>query len=407
MRIDLLKRKRRRPKASPTIGSGRAPRPPLRRSTGTSSRALPGSGGGRLAPETEYLGRRRSARRGGRAQQGTIFPRRSRPAAIVRRAVLISLLVGSMALLTVSYRNTQPVSAVQMAVVEVVHPLERGLTRAWQPVQDSYDWFGRLFSATSENPRLEARVEELEVQLTEIRQVESQNVRLREMVGIIERATFHDGYRKVAGSVIVRPTAIDKSFLIDLGSNDGVSRNDPVIVPRGLVGRVEAVSPNTARVGLIINRQQAVSAAIEGSTGTGVLRAMDNEGSPVLELSYVSKRARVHKGDVVVTSGWSTGDLSSIYPKDIPVGVVTSRGSSQADLYQTVQVTPFADFDRFDEVLVLVATKQQEALVEPPTASASQVLEESADAPRKQRPKQSARGLGKQGAGAAKEQPAG
>lgn len=384
MRIDFRTRKRRRRKATATIGSGRAPRPAVRRSTGASSRTLPGSRGGRLAPEAEYIGRRRNVV--GRGQGSTIFPRRSRPATLVRRAVLAVLMLAALALLTVSYRDTRAVSGLQMAAVEVVQPIERGLTRAWQPVQDAADWVVHLFSATSENPRLEERVEELEARISATRTVEEENERLRDLLAIDERGRFPGGYRREVGTVISRSNAIDRSFLIDLGSNDGVSRDDPVMVARGLVGRVEAVSPNAARVGLIVNRQQAVSAVVEGSSAVGVLRALGNDGSPVLRLSYVSRRAEIHKGDRVVTSGWTTGDLSSIYPKGIPIGVVSSHGSSPADLYQTVQVTPFADFDRIDEVIVLVPRAKPEKIVEPPTPDARQILGSTSDAPQKARP---------------------
>jgi rod shape-determining protein MreC len=60
--------------------------------------------------------------------------------------------------------------------------------------------------------------------------------------------------------------------------------------------------------------------------------------------------------DMVVTSGFASknGELRSVYPRGIPIGIVTNVGNDPADLHKTVQVTPFADFDRIDEVVVLV-----------------------------------------------------
>ena len=46
--------------------------------------------------------------------------------------------------------------------------------------------------------------------------------------------------------------------------------------------------------------------------------------------------------------------LSSLYPKGIAIGKVTSVGQSDTDLYKQVQVQPFADFTSIDAVIVLV-----------------------------------------------------
>lgn len=290
----------------------------------------------------------------------------------MRRGVLVALLALALGLLTISYRDGgTALQGPQMVFVQAVSPIERGLTRAWQPVQDSVDWIGRLFTATNQNPDLHKRVDELETRLAVANDIEAENDRLRDVLALKQRGEFPQGYDKVMANMMVRsPTAADRSFLIDRGSDDGVSVNDAVMVTRGLVGRIEAVSPNAARVGLITNKSQAVSAYVVGSNATGVLRAVSNEGSPVMELAYVPQGVRVKKNDLVMTSGWRVGELTSIYPGGIPLGVVSSVGNSPADLYKTVQVTPWANFDRIDEVFVLVptaATRSQKALVAPVT----------------------------------------
>ena len=55
-----------------------------------------------------------------------------------------------------------------------------------------------------------------------------------------------------------------------------------------------------------------------------------------------------------MTAGWRASSFSSLYPKGIPVGEVTSVGQTDTDLYQQVQVTPYVDFGRLDAVIVLV-----------------------------------------------------
>lgn len=295
-----------------------------------------------------------------RADRGApIFPRRKRPAALVRRVVLIGVIALSLILITITAR-TDALAGPRGVMLHAVAPIETGLTRAWAPIAGAWDWCARLIHATSENARLQDRVDELESQTAVSQTVEEENQRLRQALYLTERGRFPAGYRKVIGSVIARsPTDIDRSITINLGSDDGLAVNDPVMVTRGLIGRVEAVSKNAARVGLIINPAQAVSVKIVDSSAAGVLHTSTNEGSPVMELAYVTQRVSVNTGDLVVTSGWTTdgGNLQSIYPAGVPVGVVSSVGNSPADLYKTVQVTPFADFDRIETVIVLVADR--------------------------------------------------
>ena len=50
--------------------------------------------------------------------------------------------------------------------------------------------------------------------------------------------------------------------------------------------------------------------------------------------------------------------LSSLYPKGIPVGEVTSVGQTDTDLYQQVQVDPYVDFGALDAVIVAVPAER-------------------------------------------------
>ena len=73
----------------------------------------------------------------------------------------------------------------------------------------------------------------------------------------------------------------------------------------------------------------------------------------------VPKKLKVSVGDTIVTAGWRSNKLASLYPRGIPIGRVTSVGQADTDLWKQVQVEPFADFDRVDAVLVLVRKDAQ------------------------------------------------
>ncbi len=335
------------------------PRTPRR-----SKRANVSATGGPVAPEASYVDRRSRPARGGAGARarGTVFPRR-RAAVPVRRAAFAGLIIVSMALITASYQGEGEPSGVQLAVLEVVSPIERGMSRAWDPIAGAWDWTGRLFSATSENPELKAENADLREQLRFSKEQADDNERLRRALAFDETFTFpnESAYDRIWASVTVRqPGAVERSLVIDRGSSDGVQVNDPVMVPGGLIGRVMSVTPDYARVGLILDDTQAVSAAVTGSEAWGVLKTVSTEGTPTMQLRFVKQSAEVAKDDQVVTSGFASknGELRSIYPKGLPIGIVTNVGNDPADLHKTVQVTPFADFDRIDEVMIVTSKRR-------------------------------------------------
>ena len=60
----------------------------------------------------------------------------------------------------------------------------------------------------------------------------------------------------------------------------------------------------------------------------------------------------------MITAGQMSGHrLSSLYPKNIPIGRVTQVGQTDVDPFQDVQVMPSVDFSSLQYVLVLASKK--------------------------------------------------
>jgi rod shape-determining protein MreC len=123
--------------------------------------------------------------------------------------------------------------------------------------------------------------------------------------------------------------------------------NDPVVTDAGLVGTVVKVANHESLVGLLTDDTTWVSAIDVKTRAGGIVKA----GS---SFEHVSKDQRVNPGDGLVTAGWKSGALSSIYPPNIPIGRVTSVGQNDVALYKSVQVQPYADFKTLSSVLVLI-----------------------------------------------------
>jgi rod shape-determining protein MreC len=78
------------------------------------------------------------------------------------------------------------------------------------------------------------------------------------------------------------------------------------------------------------------------------------QGRGTLILDRVQKSLTIDRGEWIVTQGWRLGKLTSLYPKGIPIGVVTGASQNDVDLYWQIQLRPRVDFGSLQSVVVLV-----------------------------------------------------
>jgi rod shape-determining protein MreC len=266
------------------------------------------------------------------------------------------LVVVSLALVTVSFRETSggPVTTVQNAGAAALRPFEVAATRVARPFRDAYAWFDGLLHARSDQKKLRAENEQLRQALLQNEFSANEAKQLKKLLGFKEGPTFPADYNAVSASVIARPAGgFAQAIVVSAGSADGVEVNAPVVNGDGLIGLVTRVTSGASRVTLLTDPESAVSALDAKTDAAGVIGHGAGLAS-TLELGFVSKDKRVLVGDTVVTAGWRSAKLSSLYPKGIPIGVVTSVGQTDTDLFKQVQVRPFADFSSLDAVIVLV-----------------------------------------------------
>lgn len=268
-----------------------------------------------------------------------------------RRAVLALLIVGSFALLTVTYG--QGSDGMQRGVSAVFSPIQSVADRALKPARDMINWFDETFDAKGRNARLHSELETARKQAVGAQAALAENEQLRKLVGLDKNGAIPGGYTPVTGRVISRsPTVWFADVTIDVGSGDGVEVGDPVVNGDGLVGRVSAVTGSSARVTLIADHESAVSAKIVPGGDQGVMKpSVGNPDDLILE--FLSSEKRVGKGQSVVTSGWRGQVVASGYPPNLPIGEVVEASLLEQEAQSQVHVRPFADLRDLDLVQVL------------------------------------------------------
>jgi rod shape-determining protein MreC len=272
-----------------------------------------------------------------------------------RRAVLAVFVALSIAILTAYFGESGGglFHTMQRGAQEAFAPIETGASRALKPVRDFFGWAGDTIDAKDQNEALKKEVEQLRSDLAEAQTAVRDSGQLKAIAQLHEQDYFPQGTEPVTARVIAKsPTVWHSSVKIDKGTSDGVKVDQPVIAGGGLAGKITSATNGTAEVRLITDGLSGVSAQVFPQGVTGVVRPEVGNPNDML-LESVESGRRVTENTLVITSGFTTSRLESLFPRGIPIGRVSKVDLDELETYQRVHVKPFADLRQLDIVQVL------------------------------------------------------
>ena len=125
----------------------------------------------------------------------------------------------------------------------------------------------------------------------------------------------------------------------------------PVIASPGLIGRLVDVSWHVSGYLLFIDENSNIDAIVQ-RTGR---RGLSAEPVPAgMILKYISKTQDVKEGDVIVSSG-----MGGVFPKGLLIGQVSHVDRQDAGLFLKINVAPFVDFSKLEEMLILSSEENE------------------------------------------------
>lgn len=150
-------------------------------------------------------------------------------------------------------------------------------------------------------------------------------------------ARYKDAYL-VTTQVLVRHFSnCAHFFLIDAGSNQGITEDMVAVYGNCLVGRVTEVYPWYSKVRLITDAACKVAANCVQTRASGIHEGVHKENKTTLR--YVSHLSTIHEHDLVISSGEGL-----IFPQGFALGRITEM---QLDgLYYVVTIKPLIDVQR-------------------------------------------------------------
>ena len=243
-----------------------------------------------------------------------------------------------------------PVSA---AVGAVLAPMQKGVNQLGSGLTNLREHLRTKKSLEKENEELRTQLADAQENLN---QVQLNQEELDNLKSLYDMDQNYADYDKIAANVIGKDAGNWFSvFLIDRGSNDGITVGMNVLADGGLAGIVIQVGPNYAKVRSIIDDNSNVSARNLSTSDlcvvSGSLKTM-NESSLIDFDDLRDKEDQAKVGDQIVTS-----NISDMFLEGIPIGYITDIKTDSNNLTKSGHIATIVDFEHLDDVFVILQTK--------------------------------------------------
>ncbi len=207
-----------------------------------------------------------------------------------------------------------------------------------------YGWKSSItdyFGLQSENERLVSENEYLRNQLSQYA-VDTLSV------SYIDTTSFEKPYHFTKARVYKNEySKVDNYILINKGSKHGMLPDMGVITDQGIMGIIENTSEQYSRVISILNGNSKINAGLKNSNQYGSL-VWNGKNPNIVQLETVPRQALIKEGDTIITNG-----RSSIFPKGIPIGMITHYELDASQNYYLIDVKLFNDMTDIGFVYVI------------------------------------------------------
>ncbi len=202
--------------------------------------------------------------------------------------------------------------------------------------------FKKMLIREEENTRLKAELNRLREEQQKYQEALLENRRLRELLSLKEK---DHGYVTAARVIARGADQWSNTFVLDKGLSDGVTKDMTAITPKGLIGKISGVSNSYSYLLLLTDLNFSAAVRLQESRREGIISGM---GLRKCQLKYIPPEEEVKIGNIVITSG-----LDSLFPQGIPVGYISKVDKKGAGLFQNIEVTPFEDNSKVEEVAII------------------------------------------------------
>ncbi|WBU90152.1 rod shape-determining protein MreC [Cellulophaga omnivescoria] len=155
-------------------------------------------------------------------------------------------------------------------------------------------------------------------------------------------------YNIVTANVIKNSYSLSKNYItINAGKNQNIKEDMGVITSNGILGIVDHTSNNFSLVQSILNTKSTINAKLKNEAYFGSL-TWDTKDFNTAQLTDIPRLVKLKIGDTVVT-----GASSSIFPKDIPIGVIKNYSLKKSENVYHINISLFQDMANIKNVYII------------------------------------------------------
>jgi rod shape-determining protein MreC len=189
------------------------------------------------------------------------------------------------------------------------------------------------------NADLERRVAAQQIELLRLREIEEE---ARRLAAAVDHGRRSDRRHRLAEVVYNDASSWLSTIIVRTGA-PAVAKDSPVVAAGGVVGRIDAVSGDYAKVLLATDRLSPIGAMLEGSRRQGIVHG---DGRGALTLDNIPIQTEVTAGERVLTAG-----IDGVFPAGLLIGTV-SRPPEPGEQFYRIGVAPAVDFATLSEVYI-------------------------------------------------------
>lgn len=187
--------------------------------------------------------------------------------------------------------------------------------------------------------------------------LESEVIALREHNRALRQQLLQDSlrttdslgrFRFILATVVNNSVVNPYNYItVNKGRLDSIQPEMGVMDQNGVVGVVNTVSDHHARIISLLNPNFRLSCKLRGNDAFGSL-VWDGKSPYEAILEELPKQVRFHKGDTIITSGYS-----AVFPEGIPVGTIIGSTRGEDDNFNTLRIKLLTDFSTLSTVKVI------------------------------------------------------
>lgn len=249
-------------------------------------------------------------------RQKVLFLKENYVLRVLKSFMVAGLFAIALLLILVHKIDLGIVSGVSNGIFYITAPLIRLVSLPADALSYGYKKTAAIANVYRENERLRQENEELFLLKDKMKALKAENKILKKLLHHIDLPQTQSYTARV---IAENGDAFANSLIIYLGKEaPNIKRGYAVVNNRGLIGRIDIVSGNYARVTLLTDINSKIPVVSQKSRDRGILTGNNTNE---LSLIFTPLLAELHKGDLLVTSGVGGG-----LPPDIPVARIKRVG---------------------------------------------------------------------------------